>query len=131
MKIKLGLFTLLLLFGLATVVPARSQSNSDQSATAQNSARARTGRNAGGDVGSGSGDIGMGTAKGASNLTAGTGKGAGDLVTGRPVNVAGAVGKGGASAGKNIGVGVGAGKGTGKIGKGVGKGLGKGIKHIF
>jgi hypothetical protein len=125
MKIKLGLITLLL-FGLAAVVPARSQSTSDQGTATQKTVHAKKkGRSAGGDVGSGSGDIGKGAAKGAGNLASGTGKGAADLATLHPIDAAGAVGKGGASAGKNIGVG--AAKGTGKIAKGVGKG----IKHIF
>jgi hypothetical protein len=83
------------------------------------------GRSPGGDIGSGSGDIGKGAGKGAGNLAKGTGKGAGDLVTLHPVNAAGAVGKGGASAGKDVGVG--ATKGTGKIVKGTGKA----IKKVF
>lgn len=124
MKTKLGLITLLL-FGFAAVAPSWSQSTSDQNTTTQKTVHAKKGRSAGGDVGSGSGDIGKGAAKGAGNLASGTGKGAADLATLHPVNAAGAVGKGGASAGKNIGVGTA--KGTGKIAKGVGKG----IKHIF
>jgi hypothetical protein len=77
------------------------------------------GRSAGGDIGSGSGDIGKGAGKGAGNLAKGTGKGAADLATLHPVDAAGAVGKGGASAGKNVAVGTA--KGTGKIVKGTGK----------
>ena len=83
------------------------------------------GRSAGGDIGSGAGDIGKGAGKGAGNLAVGAGKGAADLVTLHPVNAAGAVGKGAASAGKNVGVG--AAKGTGKIARGTGKA----IKKIF
>jgi len=48
-----------------------------------------------------------------------------DLATLHPVDAAGAVGKGGASAGKNVAVGTA--KGTGKIVKGTGKA----IKKIF
>jgi len=83
------------------------------------------GRSAGGDIGSGTGDIGKGAAKGTGNLAKGTGKGAADLVTLHPVDAAGNVGKGAASAGKDVGVG--AAKGTGKIVKGTGKA----IKHVF
>lgn len=86
---------------------------------------AKHGRSAKGDIGSGSGDVGKGAGKGAGDLAAGTGKGAADVATLHPVEGAGAIGKGGAKAGKNIGVG--AAKGTGKIVKGTGKG----IKHIF
>jgi hypothetical protein len=121
-KTKFGLITLLL-FGLAVGVPARSQSSLDQS---QKTVPTREkGRSAGGDVASGSGDIGKGAAKGAGNLASGTGKGAADLVTLHPIDGAASVGKGGVSAGKNIAVGTT--KGTGKILKGTGKG----IKHIF
>ncbi len=83
------------------------------------------GRSAKGDIGSGTGDVGKGAGKGAGNLAAGTGKGAADVVTLHPVEGAGAIGKGGASAGKNVGVG--AAKGTGKITKGTGKA----VKKIF
>ena len=82
-------------------------------------------RSAGGEVASGTGDIGKGAAKGAGNLAAGTGKGAVDLVTLHPIDAAASVGKGGVSAGKNVAVGTT--KGTAKIVTGVGKG----IKHIF
>jgi len=82
-------------------------------------------RHAGGDVASGTGDIGKGAAKGAGNLAAGTGKGAVDLVTLHPIDAATSVGKGGVSAGKNVAVGTT--KGTAKIATGIGKG----IKHIF
>ena len=81
----------------------------------------------GGDVGSGAGDIGKGTAKGAGAAAKGVGKGAGDLVTLHPLNAAGNVGKGGAIAGKDVGVG--AAKGTGKIAKGTGRGIGKIFHH--
>ena len=124
-KTKVGLFTLLL-FGLTVSVPARSQSSSDQDTTSQKTVQTKKkGRSAGGDVGSGSGDIGKGAAKGVGNLASGTGKGAVDLVTLHPIDAATSVGKGGVSAGKNVAVGTT--KGTGKIIKGVGKG----IKHIL
>lgn len=126
MNTKLGSVAFLLL-GLAIALPAQSQSNSAQtSATPQKNVRAaKKGHSAGGEIASGSGDIGKGAAKGAGNLAAGTGKGAVDLVTLHPVDAAASVGKGGVSAGKNVAVG--ATKGTGKIVKGVGKG----VKHIF
>jgi hypothetical protein len=126
MKSNIGLIPILLA-GLMAALPAQSQLNSDQNTTpGRKSAPAREkGRSAGGDIGSGSGDIGQGAARGAGNLAAGAGKGAADLVTLHPINAAMAVGKGGAAAGKNIGVGTV--KGTGKIAKGIGKG----IKHIF
>jgi hypothetical protein len=126
MKSDIGLI-LILLVGLVAALPAQSQLKSDQNTTpSQKSAPSKErGRSAGGDIGSGSGDIGKGAAKGAGNLAAGTGKGAADLITLHPINAATAVGKGGAVAAKNIGVGTV--KGTGKIAKGIGKG----IKHIF
>ena len=122
MKSNIGLIPTLLV-GLLSTPPAQSQPNSDQNTTpSQKSAPTKeNGRSAGGDIGSGSGDVGKGAAKGAGNLAKGTGKGAADLVTLHPINAVGAVGKGGTAAGKNIGVGTV--KGTGKIGKG--------IKHIF
>lgn len=83
------------------------------------------GRSAGGDIGSGAGDIGKGTAKGAGNVAAGAGKGAVDVVTLHPVEGAEQVGTGAAKGGKNIAVGTA--KGTGKIVKGTGRAL----KHIF
>jgi len=82
-------------------------------------------RSAGGEVASGSGDIGKGAAKGAGSLAAGTGKGAVDLVTLHPIDAATSVGKGGVVAGKDVAVGTT--KGTAKIATGIGKG----IKHIF
>src|ERR1700758_3194609 len=84
-------------------------------------------RSPGGDVGSGAGDIGKGTAKGTGAAAEGVGKGAGDLVTLHPVDAAGNVGKGAAVAGKDVGVG--AAKGTGKIAKGTGRGIGKLSHH--
>ncbi|SEB73503.1 hypothetical protein [Terriglobus roseus] len=83
------------------------------------------GRSPGGDVGSGTGDIGKGVGKGAGSAAKDTGKGAGQLATLHPLNAAGDVGKGAGTAGKDVGVG--AVKGTGKIVKGTGRG----IKHIF
>jgi hypothetical protein len=81
----------------------------------------------GGDVGSGAGDIGKGTAKGTGAAAKSVGKGAGDLVTLHPVDAAGNVAKGGAVAGKDVGVG--AAKGTGKIAKGTGRGIGRVFHH--
>jgi hypothetical protein len=122
-KTKLGLIPVLL-FGLAATPPAWSQS--DQTTASQSTVHTKKeGRSAGGDVGSGAGDIGKGAAKGAGNLAIGTGKGAADLVTLHPIDAATSVGKGGALAGKDVVVGTT--KGTGKIAKG----MGKGIKHIF
>jgi hypothetical protein len=124
MKSRFGLATVLL-FGLALAAPVQltfaQSSRTDTKATHNQ----KKGRSAGGEVASGTGDIGKGAAKGAGNLAAGTGKGAVDLVTLHPIDAAASVGKGGASAGKNVAVGTV--KGTGKIAKGVGKG----IKHIF
>jgi hypothetical protein len=84
-------------------------------------------RSPGGDVGSGAGDVGKGTAKGAGAAAKGVGKGAGDLVTLHPLDAAGNVGKGAAVAGKDVGVG--AAKGTGKIAKGTGRGIGRIFHH--
>ncbi len=108
-----------------TAPQAQPTTPATQSAPATATPPQPQGRSAGGDIGSGSGDIGKGTAKGAGNIAAGTGKGAVDLVTLHPINAAGAVGTGAAKGGKNIAVG--AGKGTGKIVKGTGRA----IKHIF
>jgi len=82
-------------------------------------------RSAGGEVASGTGDIGKGAAKGAGSLAAGTGKGAVNLVTLHPIDAAASVGKGGVVAGKDVAVGTT--KGSAKIVTGIGKG----IKHIF
>ena len=116
MKTKIGLITCLL-FALAVALPGQSQPGSDH--------YEKKARSAGGEVASGSGDIGKGAAKGAGSLATGTGKGAVDLVTLHPVDAVTSVGKGGASAGKEVAVGTT--KGTAKIAKGIGKG----IKHIF
>ncbi len=126
MKIKFPLATLLLITSTlawgqqTTAQPAPTQTTVQPAAPAQ-----VQGRSPGGDIGSGAGDIGKGTAAGAGNVAKGTGKGAVDLVTLHPVNAAGNVGKGAAVGGKDIGVG--AAKGTGKVAKGVGRG----IKHVF
>ncbi len=117
-------FVALLAFGLSAHGQNQPASTSNGASPSQPAAPQRA-RSAGGDIGSGSGDIGKGAGKGAGNLAKGTGKGALDLVTLHPVNAAGDVGKGAASAGKNVAVGTG--KGTGKIIKGTGKGL----KKIF
>ena len=84
-------------------------------------------RGAGGDIGSGSGDIGKGVGKGAGKAGEGVGKGTGDLVTGHPGGAVKNVGKGAGEAGKDIGVG--AAKGTGKIAKGTGKLIAKPFHH--
>ena len=102
-----------------TGTPASQSTSQDKAVPAQQ------GRSAGGEVGSGAGDVGKGAAKGVGNVAAGTGKGAVDLVTLHPINAAGAVGTGAAKGGTNIVKGTA--KGTGKIAKGTGKA----IKHIF
>ena len=113
-----GILSLALLaFGVSAYGQSQSGTTPDQG-TSQSTSQ-RQGRGAGGDIGSGSGDIGKGAGKGAGDLAKGTGKGAGDLVTLHPIDAAGEVGKGGASAGKNVAVGTA--KGTGKIVKGTGK----------
>ena len=119
---RIGVLSLALLaFGLTTY--GQSQSTTTPNEATNQSTSQKHGRGAGGDVGSGSGDIGKGTGKGAGNLAKDTGKGAADLATLHPVNAAGAVGKGGASTGKDVAVGTA--KGTGKIVKGTGKVLKK------
>ena len=115
---RAGILSLALLaFGVSAYGQTQSTQTPNE-ATNQSTAQ-KQGRSAGGDIGSGSGDIGKGAGKGAGSLAKGTGKGAADLVTLHPVDAAGAVGKGGASAGKNVAVGTA--KGTGKIVKGTGK----------
>lgn len=104
--------------------PRQELQNSGQTQP-QSATPAPHGRSAGGDVGSGAGDIGKGTAGAAGNVAKGTGKGAVDLVTLHPIDAAGNVGKGAAVGGKDLAVG--AGKGTGKIAKGTGRGIG----HLF
>lgn len=83
------------------------------------------GRSAGGDIGSGAGDIGKGAGAGVGHAAEGVGKGAGDLVTLHPLGAAENVGKGAGVGAKDVGVG--AAKGTGKVMKGTGKA----IKHVF
>lgn len=119
-------------FGVLALAAATAQSGYGQQQTMPQpeaatpaTAQPRQGRSPGGDIGSGSGDIGKGVGKGAGSAAKGAGKGAADLVTLHPVNAAGAVGKGAAGAGKHVAVG--AGKGSGKILKGTGRG----IKKIF
>jgi hypothetical protein len=130
MTSKLAVLTCTM-FVLTVAAPGRSQSTSGEPTGTGSGTHPKAvhnqkqGRSAGGEMASGAGDIGKGTAKGAGSLAAGTGKGAVDLVTLHPINAATDVGKGGVSAGTHVGVG--AVKGTAKIGKGVGKG----IKHIF
>ncbi len=128
MRTTTGILSLALLaFGL----PAYGQNPQNQSATPPpkdatvQPTPQKPPRSAGGDIGSGSGDIGKGAGKGAGNLAEGTAKGAGDVVTLHPVAGAEAVGKGGAKAGKDVAVGTT--KGTGKVVKGTGKA----IKKVF
>ena len=104
------------------MVMSGQASSADQT---QNAPMKKHGRSAGGDVGSGTGDVGKGVGKGAGSAAKGAGKGTADLATLHPLNAAGDAGKGGLSAGKDIGVGTA--KGTGKIARGTGKG----IKKIF
>jgi hypothetical protein len=110
---------------LAVAVPSHAASDRSSTANPKSGHSQKKGRSPGGDVASGTGDIGKGAAKGAANLAVGAGKGAVDLVTLHPIDAAASVGKGGVVAGKDVGVGTV--KGTGKIAKGVGRG----IKHIF
>lgn len=134
MRWKLAISTCVVLV-VAAVAPGHpvmgQTADGQDSSTWGSSARPKAvqnkkqGRSAGGEMASGAGDIGKGTAKGVGSLAVGTGKGAADLVTLHPINAAADVGKGGVAAGTHVGVG--AVKGTAKIGKGVGKG----IKHIF
>ena len=112
-------------FLLACLVCGEAQTTTSSNQPAAQPTVKKHGRSAGGDIGSGSGDIGKGAGKGAGNLATGGAKGAGDLVTLHPLNAAGDIGKGGTSAGKNVGVG--AAKGTGKITKGTGKA----VKKVF
>jgi hypothetical protein len=121
---KVGILSLGLLAFAVSAYGQNHSTSTPHEATTQSPVQ-KQGRSAGGDIGSGSGDIGKGAGKGAGNLAKGTGKGAADLTTLHPVDAAGAVGKGGASAGKNVAVGTA--KGTGKIVKGTGKA----IKKIF
>jgi hypothetical protein len=102
--------------------PAQSKNTQGHSAPAQSQ-----GRGAGGDIGSGTGDIGKGAGKGAGQAGEGVGKGAGDLVTLRPLGAAGDVGKGAGEAGKDVGGGTA--KGSGKITKGTGKLMAKPFHH--
>lgn len=107
---------------------AVAQNTQTPPASSQSTGQTRTQtRSPGGDIGSGSGDVGKGTAKGAGSAAKGVGKGAGDLVTLHPIDAAGDVGKGAVGAGKDVGVG--AAKGTGKIAKGTGRGIGKVFHH--
>jgi len=124
-KTRFGVIPLLL-FGLVAGAPAQNQPGSGQgSAAHQKTHHEKKSRSAGGEIGSGSADIGKGAAKGAGNLVAGAGKGAVNLVTLHPIDAAASVGKGGVVAGKDVVVGTT--KGTAKIVTGIGKG----IKHIF
>ena len=121
-KLRLVAFVL---FALAVALPGRAGSDQSSASNPKSAHSHKKDRSPGGDVASGTGDIGKGAAKGAGNLAAGAGKGAVDLVTLHPIDAAASVGKGGVVAGKDVGVGTV--KGTGTIAKGVGRG----IKHIF
>jgi hypothetical protein len=130
-KVRLGIAALFVTITIAFASsPHQASATQTQAPLAQTAPQVQPspqvkGRSPGGDIGSGAGDIGKGTAAGAGNVAKGTGKGAVDLLTLHPLNAAGNVGKGAAVGGKDIGVG--AAKGTGKVAKGVGRG----IKHIF
>lgn len=116
-----------ILFGFVVISPASSQ-NATNDQTVQTDTKVKKTekrRSAGGEIASGSGNIGTGAAKGAGHAAEGVGRGAVDLATLHPVNAAGDIGKGGVAAGKDVAVGTG--KGTAKIAKGIGKG----IKHIL
>ncbi len=86
MRTAAGILSLALLaFGLS----AYGQDHPDQSSTPPNNATSHSttqkpARSAGGDIGSGSGDIGKGAGKGAGKLAEGTGKGVGDVVNSSP-----------------------------------------------
>jgi hypothetical protein len=126
---KPSIALLTLAFALSTQsAPAQSTQTTPSQPPAQTQATPQPQpRSAGGDVGSGAGDIGKGTAKGTGAAAEGVGKGAGDLVTLHPAEAAGNVGKGAVVTGKDVGVG--AAKGTGKITKGTGRGIGKIFHH--
>ena len=113
------LSTALVLFGVAS----GQSSEPAQSTAVQQPAPRKHGRSAGGEIGSGTGDIGKGAAKGVGAAAVGVGKGAADLATLHPLNAAGDVAKGGVIAGKDVAVG--SVKGTGKVLKGVGKVIAK------
>lgn len=113
-----------LVFGLAVM---GQNSTPSQTPPPQPSQSQPHQRSAGGDVGSGSGDIGKGAGKGAGHAAEGVGKGAGDLVTLHPIGAAENVGKGAGEAGKDVGVGTV--KGTGKIAKGTGRAVAKPFHH--
>jgi len=112
----------LTLFILATASLSSARAEEQQQNTPPAQAQPRS---AGGDVGSGAGDIGKGAGGAAGNVAKGTGKGAVDIVTLHPVKGVGNVGKGVGVGAKDAGVG--AAKGSGKIVKGTGRGIG----HIF
>ena len=118
-------FKILSIALLTTAMGVYAQQQTNGNPSTPSNTQQPQGRSAGGDVGSGTGDIGKGVGKGAGSAAKDTGKGAGQLATLHPVNAAGDVGKGAGTAGKDVGVG--AAKGTGKIAKGTGRG----IKHIF
>ena len=118
-------FVAFLLFAGAVAFPSHAAFGQNSPSSQVSSHPQKKHRSAGGEVASGTGDIGKGAAKGAGNLAVGAGQGAVDLVTLHPIDAAASVGKGGVSAGKNVAVGTV--KGTGKIVIGVGKG----IKHVF
>lgn len=131
MRTPVALFFLApLVFGLAALGQnsPQTQTPPTQTPTTQsNPATPPKARSAGGDIGSGSGDIGKGAGKGAGKAAEGVGKGAGDLVTLHPVGAAENVGKGAGEAGKDVGVGTA--KGTGKIAKGTGRVIAKPFHH--
>lgn len=105
--------------------PAQTATQSSSDQTGKHHKDKKKSRSAGGEIGSGAGDIGKGAAGGAGNIAGGVAKGAGDVVTLHPIDGAAAIGTGAGKGAKDVGVGTA--KGTGKVVKGIGKG----IKHVF
>jgi hypothetical protein len=121
-----NLFLALILSGAAAIgFSAYGQTPSTPQPAQSQSAAHPEGRSAGGDVGSGAGDIGKGAGGAAGNVGKGVGEGAGNLVTLHPARAGEDLGKGVGKGAKDAGVG--AAKGTGKIAKGTGRGIG----HLF
>jgi hypothetical protein len=77
---KVGILSLGLLAFAVSAYGQNQSTTAPHEATTQSTVQ-KQGRSAGGDIGSGSGDIGKGAGKGAGNLAKGTGKGAADLAT--------------------------------------------------
>src|ERR1700751_1822818 len=86
----------LLVIGLGTPLFAQQDQGQTIQTTETKNLKQKHGRSPGGDVASGTGDIGKGAAGAAGHAAAGAGKGAADLVTLHPIDAAGNVGKGAA-----------------------------------